>query len=50
MFKRKKKVKLVLTDFESRLLINALLHWRNELVQENKPIEDVNELLLNLCK
>lgn len=48
MFRKEKKIKLVLTDFDRRLLVNALVEWRNKLIQENKPIEDINELLLKI--
>lgn len=48
MFRKKKKVNLILSDFERRLLINALMQWRNKLLQENKPTEDINELLLKV--
>ena len=48
MFRKKKKVKLILSDFEQRLLVNAMIQWRNKLLQENKPTEDVNELLLKI--
>lgn len=50
MFNKKKKVKLILLDYEQRLLVNALLQWRNKLLRENKPTEDINELLLKIIK
>lgn len=37
-----------LTDFEHRLLVNGLADFRNDLIQEEKPTEDVNELLLKV--
>ena len=40
-----KKRRLTLTNFEYRLLINALVDYRNKLLELNKPIEDINELL-----
>ena len=49
MLRQEKKIILRVTDFESRLLINALLQWRNTLIQEEKPIEDINDLLVKLC-
>lgn len=37
-----------LTDFEHRLLVNGLADFRNDLIQEEKPTEDVNDLLLKV--
>ena len=44
----KAKHRLVLTDFEHRLLFNALVHFRNELLETKKPTEDINDLLLKI--
>lgn len=35
-----------LDDFERRLLVGCLMTARNEYIHEDKPIEDVNELIL----
>ena len=43
-----KKRRITLTDFEYRLLINALVDYRNKLLEANKPTEDVNELLMKV--
>ena len=43
-----KKRRITLTDFEHRVLINALVDYRNKLLESNKPIEDVNELLVRV--
>lgn len=43
-----KKRRITLTDFEYRLLINALVDYRNKLLEAKKPTEDVNELLLKV--
>lgn len=43
-----KKRRITLTDFEYRLLINALVDYRNKLLEESKPTEDVNELLVKV--
>lgn len=43
-----KKRRITLSDFEYRLLINALVDYRNKLLEENKPTEDVNELLVKV--
>lgn len=45
-----RKIKLKLDSFELRLLINALVEWRNRLLAENAPTEDVGALLLGLLK
>lgn len=45
-----RKIKLKLDSFELRLLINALVGWRNRLLAENAPTEDVEALLLELLK
>ena len=39
-----------LDDFERRLIIRALAEWRNILIAENKPREDLDELLIRFCK
>lgn len=40
--------KLSLSEFEQRLLINALVHFRNELLETQRPTEDINNLLLKI--
>ena len=42
------KYRLVLTDFEHRLLVNTLVHFRNELLETKKPTEDINNLILKV--
>ena len=37
-----------LDDFEHRLLVGCLMAARNEFIQEGKPIEDVNDLILKI--
>ena len=46
MFKRKVKIKL--DSFECNLLINGINEFRNMLLAEDLPTEDVDELLLKL--
>lgn len=41
---------LYLDDFEHRLAIVGMNHFRNHLVQTGKPTEDVDTLLLKLVK
>ena len=43
-----KKRRIILTDFEYRILINSLVDYRNKLLTTNKPTEDVIELLLKV--
>lgn len=45
-----KKIKIKVDDFELRLLVRALVEWRNALLAEGKPTEDLDELLIPLCK
>lgn len=44
------KRKLKLTDFQCRLLINALLCFCNQVSAEGKPTEDINDLILQVIK
>ena len=37
-----------LDDYEHRLLVGCLVTARNEYIHENKPIEDVNALILKI--
>lgn len=39
---------IYLDDFEHRLLVGCLMTARNEYIHEDKPIEDVNELILKI--
>ncbi len=45
-----KKIKLKLTDFECNLLINGMNEFRNMLLAEDLPTEDVDELLLKIIE
>ena len=45
-----KKIKIKVDDFELRLLVRALVECRNALLAEDKPTEDLDELLLRLCR
>lgn len=42
-----KKV-VTLDEFERRLMINGLVEFRNGLLEEEKPTEDVNDLILKV--
>lgn len=35
-------------DFEHRLMVNSLNELRNDLIRQNKPHEDVDQLLLKI--
>ena len=37
-------------DFEHRLMVKGLNDFRNDLIQGDKPTEDIDELLLNVIK
>lgn len=51
MFRRKKDKRMVeLNPEELRLAKHALLEFRNKLIAEGKPTEDVNKLLLKIMK
>ena len=42
------KIVVTLDSFEQRLLVGALTDFRNELLHEEKPTEDVDTLLLKV--
>lgn len=42
------KVVVALDSFEQRLLVGALTDFRNELIREERPTEDVDGLLLKV--
>ena len=39
---------IVLDDFEQRLVVNGLTEFRNDLLREDKPTEDVDDLILKV--
>ncbi len=45
---KEKTVKMKFTDFECNLLINGIYEWRNILIEEDYPTEDVDALLLKI--
>lgn len=45
-----KKVKLKLDDYEIRLIINALVEWKNRLIAEGKYTDAIDDLLLKILK
>lgn len=42
------KIVVTLDSFEQRLMVSALTDFRNELLREEKPTEDVDALLLKV--
>ena len=42
-----KKV-LTLDEFEQRLMVSGLMDFRNDLLKDEKPTEDINELILKI--
>ncbi len=42
------KVVVTLDDFEQRLLVSGLADFRNDLIRDDKPTEDVDELILKV--
>ena len=42
------KVIVTLDSFEQRLMVNGLADWRNDLIRDDKPTEDVDDLLLKV--
>ena len=49
-FVMERKTKIKFTDFECNLLINGMNEFRNLLLAEDLPKEDVDELLLKIIK
>jgi hypothetical protein len=43
-----KKVKIKFTDFECNLLVNGMNEFRNMLLSEGLPTEDVDDLLIKI--
>ena len=39
-----------INDFEHRLMVKGLNDFRNDLIQGDKPTEDIDELLLKVIK
>ena len=42
------KVVVTLDDFEERLLVSGLADFRNDLIRDEKPTEDVDDLILKV--
>ena len=39
---------ITLDDFEQRLMVSGLMDFRNDLLKEEKPTEDINDLILKV--
>ena len=51
MFKKKAEQRVVeLNASELRLLVTALMNFRNMVARAGKPTEDINELILMVTK
>ena len=42
------EVVLKLSDFEQRLMVNGLVEFKNDLTRNDKPTEDVDDLILKV--
>ena len=42
------KVVVTLDDFEQRLLVSGLADFRNDIIRDEKPTEDVDDLILKV--
>ncbi len=42
------EVILKLNDFEQRLMVNGLVEFKNDLNRNDKPTEDVDDLILKV--
>lgn len=43
-----KKHRIVITEFEQRILVRVLAEYRNQLLSDRKSTEDINELILKV--
>ena len=44
------RVTLTLDSFEQRLMVNGLVEFKNILQRQDKPVEDVEDLILKVIK
>ena len=49
-FKKKEKYILTLTPAEARFLRDAMLWFRNRVIREGKPTEDIDRILLKIMQ
>ena len=50
MLKKKNKVYVTLSPAERKLMITAMISFRNKLIAADHPTEDVNTILLRIMK
>lgn len=51
MFRKKQEKRIVkLNPAEVRLMLKALMNFRNKAMNAGKPTEDINELILMITK
>lgn len=48
MFKIKHRVAVELSGYDIRLIIEGLLGWRNRLIDEGRPVEPIDEMLVKV--
>ena len=48
--KKPEKYRVKLTREEKRVLKQAMVDYRNLLIQQRKPTEDVDRILIRLCR
>ena len=41
-------VGMTLDEFEQRLMVSGLMDFRNDLLKDDKPTEDINDLILKV--
>ena len=39
---------ITLDDFEQRLMVSGLMDFRNDLLKDERPTEDINDLILKV--
>ena len=50
MFGRRKRVVVELTAKEVKVFRDAMIFFRNLAIREGKPTEDIDKIILMLCK
>ena len=50
MLKKRKRVVVQLTAKEVRVFRDAMIYFRNLAIREGKPTEDIDAIILRLCK
>ena len=43
-----KKRRIIITEFEQRILVKVLAEFRNQLLGDSKPTEDIDILILKV--